>query len=198
MSVSPCGKYLAASCRDGNILIWELSSRKCLTRYLVFAKLFDIRFVNRSHKIVKNLFIFSARESHPKNLTITGLAWNPKGNRELAFVDSVGNVGLLEKVLGSADGASQVRAQVNKSRVLVMVCLCCILLKSEVASCCWGTHHMKQQLHNLCNNVLCATLYHNLWNNSNYRVVTTLCVRPHLFLFQSITCPCIKCPISKF
>ncbi|XP_017778224.1 PREDICTED: WD repeat and HMG-box DNA-binding protein 1 isoform X2 [Nicrophorus vespilloides] len=61
---SPCGNYVAASTLDGNIAVWLLRSQTIVG----FEKQSDI--------------------------AITSLAWNPKGNGELAFADAQGNVGM--------------------------------------------------------------------------------------------------------
>ncbi len=70
LSLSPCGRYLAAACRNGFVTIWDLNIHKC---------------VNRDY--------------HEKKLTITALAWNPRGNHELAFCDNEGQLGLMEGVV---------------------------------------------------------------------------------------------------
>ena len=69
-ALSPCGRYLATACKNGLVLIWDLNVNKC---------------VNRDY--------------HEKKLTITALAWNPKGNHQVSFCDDQGNVGQMEGVV---------------------------------------------------------------------------------------------------
>ncbi|XP_013388895.1 WD repeat and HMG-box DNA-binding protein 1-like [Lingula anatina] len=77
---SPCGNYLAVSCIDGWVLIFDFKLGVCVERV-----------------------------QHDKKLTISALAWNPKGNKEIAFCDNQGNLGVLENVIPE-DGASANKA----------------------------------------------------------------------------------------
>lgn len=69
LSMSPNGKYLAAGCYDGNILIFDIDSKTCVDRY-----------------------------THDNGFTITSLAWNPSGKPEIAFCDREGQLGMLEDI----------------------------------------------------------------------------------------------------
>ncbi|XP_069986368.1 WD repeat and HMG-box DNA-binding protein 1 [Penaeus vannamei] len=69
-AVSSCGRFVAGACRDGVILVWDANS----------------------HQIILS-------EKHPKGLAITGMAWNPSGKEELAFVDCDGQLGTLENII---------------------------------------------------------------------------------------------------
>ncbi|XP_064600556.1 WD repeat and HMG-box DNA-binding protein 1-like [Liolophura sinensis] len=77
VTFSPCGNYLAASCVDGVVCVWDWKTKKCVSR-----------------------------TKHDKNLMITALAWNPKGNNEMAYCDNQGQLGLIEAVV-SADAPEQ-------------------------------------------------------------------------------------------
>lgn len=68
-AVSSCGRFVAGACRDGVILVWDAKSRQIILS-----------------------------EKHPKGLAITGMAWNPSGKEELAFVDCDGQLGTLENI----------------------------------------------------------------------------------------------------
>ncbi|XP_014662660.1 PREDICTED: WD repeat and HMG-box DNA-binding protein 1-like isoform X2 [Priapulus caudatus] len=67
---SPCGNFLAAACRDGLILVWDVSSRQCIER-----------------------------QRHDKNLTICSLVWNPKKKGELAYSDTQGQLGVIGNII---------------------------------------------------------------------------------------------------
>ncbi|XP_064622093.1 WD repeat and HMG-box DNA-binding protein 1-like [Lineus longissimus] len=67
---SPCGKFLAAACRDGAMFVWNFETK---TRVI--------------------------SERHDKSLPICALKWNPKGNHELAYCDTEGQLGVLENVV---------------------------------------------------------------------------------------------------
>ncbi|KAK8731115.1 hypothetical protein OTU49_007806, partial [Cherax quadricarinatus] len=69
-AVSPCGHFIAAACLDGVVVVWDATNYQ---------------------KIVT--------EKHPKSLAICGLAWNPSGKKELAFVDTEGQFGTLENFI---------------------------------------------------------------------------------------------------
>lgn len=72
---SPCGKYLAASSKAGDILVFDVR-----TRAITFAF------------------------QHEKKAQICNLVWNPspgsQSSKEIAFCDSRGYLGLLENVTG--------------------------------------------------------------------------------------------------
>lgn len=69
-AVSSCGGFIACGCRDGVVVVWDAVSRSTVLT-----------------------------EKHPKSLSICGLAWNPSGKKELAFVDVEGQFGTLENVI---------------------------------------------------------------------------------------------------
>ena len=50
------------------------------------------------------------REKHEKNLPICALKWNPKGNHELAYCDTEGQLGVMENVV-SAHQEEEVRKE---------------------------------------------------------------------------------------
>lgn len=61
VSVSLCGQYLAASCRDGIILIWDVNTKQCLVRSVVGLKhwlsnttISDTMISNDFHSYCKN------------------------------------------------------------------------------------------------------------------------------------------------
>ncbi|KAJ9590981.1 hypothetical protein L9F63_015987 [Diploptera punctata] len=64
---SPCGKYLAASSAGGDICVWRTNEESCMT-YV----------------------------RHDRGFTICGLAWNPSGNKEIAYCDIMGQLGTVE------------------------------------------------------------------------------------------------------
>lgn len=76
LSISPDGKYLAAAGSDGWICIFDLQTKTCIDR----------------HK-------------NEKGLSVTSLAWNPKGNMELVFCDNQGQLGLLCDISTSSSSA---------------------------------------------------------------------------------------------
>ncbi|XP_071522492.1 WD repeat and HMG-box DNA-binding protein 1 isoform X1 [Panulirus ornatus] len=69
-AVSPCGHFIAGACRDGVIVVWNASTYQTVMT-----------------------------EKHPKSLAICGLAWNPSGKKELAFVDIDGQFGTVENII---------------------------------------------------------------------------------------------------
>ncbi|KAL3873463.1 hypothetical protein ACJMK2_036576 [Sinanodonta woodiana] len=69
LALSPDGHCLAAASYNGWIYFFDVKSRKCVDRY-----------------------------KHEQGLLSTALAWNPKGNRELAYCDKEGQLGLLEDI----------------------------------------------------------------------------------------------------
>ncbi|XP_045610408.1 WD repeat and HMG-box DNA-binding protein 1 [Procambarus clarkii] len=87
--VSSCGRFIAAACLDGVVVVWNAISYQLITA-----------------------------EKHPKSLAICGLAWNPSGKKELAFVDIDGQLGTVENIIEgentpavvSGDGASEVQS----------------------------------------------------------------------------------------
>ncbi|KAG7162954.1 WD repeat and HMG-box DNA-binding protein 1-like [Homarus americanus] len=68
-TVSPCGRFIAAACLDGVIIVWNTTTYQTVMT-----------------------------EKHPKALAVCGLAWNPTGKKELAFVDIDGQFGTVENV----------------------------------------------------------------------------------------------------
>ncbi|KAL5009063.1 hypothetical protein ScPMuIL_014644 [Solemya velum] len=87
--LSPDGKYLAAGSSDGVICVLDLGNKQCVDRF-----------------------------KHEKSFSITALAWNPKGNREIAFCDNQGQLGLLEEITlkekNMTSAVSEVRAKETK------------------------------------------------------------------------------------
>lgn len=69
VSMSACGRYLAAACRDGKIVVWETAKRAVVLR-----------------------------EWHDKRRAITSLAWNSQ-RYDLAYADNFGYIGLLKDVV---------------------------------------------------------------------------------------------------
>ncbi|XP_055935978.1 WD repeat and HMG-box DNA-binding protein 1-like [Argiope bruennichi] len=71
VTYSPYGKYLAAASMNGQMLVWDVETKKCVSRKL-----------------------------HEKELAVCGLAWHPSG-KELAFCDIEGQMGLYSSPLNS-------------------------------------------------------------------------------------------------
>ncbi|KAL4237943.1 WD repeat and HMG-box DNA binding-domain containing protein 1 [Mactra antiquata] len=69
LCISTDGKYLAAGGSDGWICIFNLHSKKCIDRH-----------------------------RNEKGLSISSMAWNPKGNMELVFCDKEGQLGQLKDI----------------------------------------------------------------------------------------------------
>lgn len=67
---SPCGNYIASASINGEMFIWRVSLQMVIERI-----------------------------NHETGLTISGLAWNPKGNNEIAFTDNQGQFGVCENVI---------------------------------------------------------------------------------------------------
>ena len=67
-------------------------------------------------------FIFILRINHETGLTISGLAWNPKGNNEIAFTDN--QVLLRDELtsLGSCVGRYKTQVTGHRSQVIVLGC----------------------------------------------------------------------------
>ncbi|XP_067018365.1 WD repeat and HMG-box DNA-binding protein 1-like [Acropora muricata] len=74
VSWSPCGNYIASSSICGEIFIWKLSSKTVIERI-----------------------------NHESKQAISGLVWNPRGNRELAYTDNQGQFGVCEGVISKED-----------------------------------------------------------------------------------------------
>ncbi|CAH3160505.1 unnamed protein product [Porites lobata] len=70
VSWSPCGNFIASASINGEIFIWKVSSQTVIERI-----------------------------NHESGQTICGLAWNPKGNKELAYTDNQGQFGVCENVV---------------------------------------------------------------------------------------------------
>lgn len=85
LSLSPDGKYIAAGCYDGNILVFNISTKTCVDRY-----------------------------KHENGFTITSLAWNPNGN-EIAFCDREGQLGMLEDVSLNSKGKTKTETRAKET-----------------------------------------------------------------------------------
>ncbi|CAL1269183.1 unnamed protein product [Larinioides sclopetarius] len=72
VTYSPYGKYLAVASMNGQMLVWDVETKKCISRKL-----------------------------HEKELAVCGLAWHPSG-RELVFCDIEGQMGLYSSPLSSS------------------------------------------------------------------------------------------------
>lgn len=84
---SPCGKYVAASSKAGDVLVFELR-----TKAVVFAF------------------------QHEKKAQICNMVWNPNGqSKEIAFCDSRGYLGLLENVTGGGQQSASASAESAQS-----------------------------------------------------------------------------------
>ncbi|KAF5273925.1 hypothetical protein FQA39_LY01040 [Lamprigera yunnana] len=66
---SPCGELLAAASQHGDLVIW--------------------------HILTQNVIGIT---KHPKRFTLCAIAWNPKGNGEIAFCDINGQLGVVNCV----------------------------------------------------------------------------------------------------
>ncbi|XP_078314086.1 WD repeat and HMG-box DNA-binding protein 1-like [Crassostrea virginica] len=69
LDISPDGKYLAAGCYDGHILVFDIKTKMCLDRF-----------------------------KHESGLSIMSLSWNPQNTTEIAFCDREGQLGLLSEI----------------------------------------------------------------------------------------------------
>ncbi|OWF52969.1 WD repeat and HMG-box DNA-binding protein 1-like isoform X2 [Mizuhopecten yessoensis] len=87
LALSPDGKTLAAASSEGNILVMDVKTRKCVDRY-----------------------------RHPKKFSVTSLAWNPKKATELAFCDKEGQLGLLEDIKLSLDAQQSIPVQETRAK----------------------------------------------------------------------------------
>ncbi|KAF9801546.1 hypothetical protein SFRURICE_015040 [Spodoptera frugiperda] len=74
---SPCGQYLAGSTVAGQVAVWEIGSGACI----------DIT-------------------THPTSHNVSAMAWNPKGNGVLAYVDVMGQLGMLVNCYGKDSSAA--------------------------------------------------------------------------------------------
>lgn len=77
-AISPSGQFIAAGCRDGRIIVWDIEKQLCIIS-----------------------------EKSPKGMAITGLAWHPKG-KEIAFVNGAGEFGTMENFLNLSNSSIQV------------------------------------------------------------------------------------------
>lgn len=84
---STCGKFLATASKAGDILIWDMQSKAVINAY-----------------------------QHEKKTQICNLAWNPvmNTNKEIAFCDCRGHIGLLDNVT-SPDGKTQQNTKASNS-----------------------------------------------------------------------------------
>ncbi|KAL0969859.1 hypothetical protein UPYG_G00233310 [Umbra pygmaea] len=69
---SPCGKFLAAGCIGGLLIVWDVETKLCVER-----------------------------QKHEKGYTVCGLAWHPSG-AQIAYTDTEGCLGLLDGVSSSS------------------------------------------------------------------------------------------------
>ncbi|XP_046632303.1 WD repeat and HMG-box DNA-binding protein 1-like isoform X3 [Daphnia pulicaria] len=85
---STCGKFLATASKAGDILVWDMQT-----------------------KTVVNSF------QHEKKTQICNMAWNPSmtTQKEIAFCDCKGYLGLLENVTAQAEGKAKLSAKVANS-----------------------------------------------------------------------------------
>ncbi|GFR68526.1 WD repeat and HMG-box DNA-binding protein 1-like [Elysia marginata] len=81
MAMSQDGTYLAFGCVNGDMGIYHWQDMKLIDKH-----------------------------SHPKRLSITSMAWNPKNSRELAFCDNSGQLGFLDTVLGTGQQSGSTKA----------------------------------------------------------------------------------------
>ncbi|KAK3588743.1 hypothetical protein CHS0354_024221 [Potamilus streckersoni] len=79
LALSPDGLCLAAASYNGWIYFFDVKSRKCVDRF-----------------------------KHEQGLQSTAMAWNPKGNKELAYCDKEGQLGLLEDISTRKNSQSKV------------------------------------------------------------------------------------------
>lgn len=70
VSWSPCGNYIGSASINGEIFIWKVATQAVIERI-----------------------------THENGHTICGLAWNPKGNKEIAYTDNQGQFGVCENVI---------------------------------------------------------------------------------------------------
>lgn len=79
--MSPDSTYLAFGCVNGDMGIFHWQDMKLIDKH-----------------------------SHPKRLSITSMAWNPKDMGELAFCDNSGHLGFLDTVVGTSQHTNSVAA----------------------------------------------------------------------------------------
>ncbi|KAM4744117.1 WD repeat and HMG-box DNA-binding protein 1 [Anableps anableps] len=79
---SPCGRFLAAGTVGGLLTIWDVNSKLCVER-----------------------------QKHEKGFTVCSLAWHPSGS-QIAYTDTEGCLGLLDRLGTSAVGTSSTKAPV--------------------------------------------------------------------------------------
>lgn len=86
LSMSPDGQFLVAGCYNGNILVFNVTTKTCVDRY-----------------------------KHENGFTITSLAWNPNGKPEIAFCDREGQLGMLEEVSLDSTGKAKVETRAKET-----------------------------------------------------------------------------------
>ncbi|KAK5644872.1 hypothetical protein RI129_006172 [Pyrocoelia pectoralis] len=67
---SPCGELMAGATQDGSLVVWHITSQNVV-----------------------------GVTKHPKSISICSIAWNPKGNGEIAFCDVQGQLGIITNCL---------------------------------------------------------------------------------------------------
>lgn len=81
---SPCSRFLAAGTVGGLLTIWDVNSKLCVER-----------------------------QKHEKGFTVCSLAWHPSGC-QIAYTDTEGCLGLLDRLGTSATGTSSTKAPATK------------------------------------------------------------------------------------
>ncbi|KAB0794930.1 hypothetical protein PPYR_11769 [Photinus pyralis] len=67
---SPCGELMAGATQDGSLVVWHITSQNVI-----------------------------GVTKHPKSVSICSIAWDPKGNGEIAFCDVQGQLGIVTNCL---------------------------------------------------------------------------------------------------
>ncbi|GIY62968.1 WD repeat and HMG-box DNA-binding protein 1 [Caerostris darwini] len=78
VTYSPFGKYLAAASMNGKILVWDVETKKCISK-----------------------------KFHEKEIAICGLAWHPSG-KELVFCDVEGQMGIYSSPFSSSSSKDDI------------------------------------------------------------------------------------------
>ncbi|GIY66224.1 WD repeat and HMG-box DNA-binding protein 1 [Caerostris extrusa] len=78
VTYSPFGKYLATASMDGKMLVWDVETKKCITK-----------------------------KFHEKEIAICGLAWHPSG-KELVFCDVEGQMGIYSSPFSSSSNKEDI------------------------------------------------------------------------------------------
>ncbi|KAL7298415.1 hypothetical protein TKK_0008609 [Trichogramma kaykai] len=85
---SECGKYLAASSVYGELIVWDISNKDA------------VGFV----------------EYH-QNAKITALVWNPSESNEIAFCDSLGQLGCVEVIISNKTNSTNYHSETKQNKI---------------------------------------------------------------------------------